>query len=80
MKENAQVMLELIYDFYFLYCFQIPAQFVESMLEVHQKYTELIQSVFQTDQQFVGALDKVCLFVEKIKNCLNDWYIEKLST
>ncbi|KAJ8313728.1 hypothetical protein KUTeg_008289 [Tegillarca granosa] len=38
----------------------IPAQFVESMLEVHQKYTELIQSVFQTDQQFVGALDKAC--------------------
>ncbi|XP_033762061.1 cullin-2-like isoform X2 [Pecten maximus] len=38
----------------------IPAQFVESMLEVHKHYTELIQQTFQTDQQFVGALDKAC--------------------
>ncbi|XP_041365909.1 cullin-2-like [Gigantopelta aegis] len=38
----------------------IPNQFVESMLEVHQKSTELIQSVFHGDQQFVGALDKAC--------------------
>lgn len=40
--------------------FQIPSQFVESMLEVHTKYTELICSVFNADQQFVGALDKAC--------------------
>ena len=39
--------------------FQIPSQFVENMLEVHQKYTELIETVFSSDQQFVGALDKV---------------------
>ncbi|KAL4222998.1 Cullin-2 [Mactra antiquata] len=38
----------------------VPAQFVESMLEVHSKYTELIKKVFGTDQQFVGALDKAC--------------------
>ncbi|XP_067649383.1 cullin-2-like [Haliotis asinina] len=38
----------------------VPGQFVESMLEVHSKYTELIQSVFHADQQFVGALDKAC--------------------
>nr|XP_022308592.1 cullin-2-like [Crassostrea virginica] len=38
----------------------VPGQFVESMLEVHQKYTELIQGVFHSDQQFVGALDKAC--------------------
>lgn len=37
----------------------IPGQFVESMLDVHQKYTGLIQKVFHMDQQFVGALDKV---------------------
>lgn len=38
----------------------VPGQFVESMLEVHQKYTEMIQGVFHSDQQFVGALDKAC--------------------
>lgn len=38
---------------------KVPGQFVESMLEVHQKYTEMIQGVFHSDQQFVGALDKV---------------------
>jgi len=39
--------------------FQIPAHFVESMLEVHVKYTALIQSVFNGDQKFIGALDRV---------------------
>ncbi|CAC5381571.1 CUL2 [Mytilus coruscus] len=38
----------------------IPGQFVESILEVHGKYTELIKVVFHADQQFVGALDKAC--------------------
>ncbi|XP_061185924.1 cullin-2-like [Saccostrea echinata] len=38
----------------------VPGQFVESMLEVHQKYTEMIQGVFHSDQLFVGALDKAC--------------------
>ncbi|KAL3832004.1 hypothetical protein ACJMK2_023688 [Sinanodonta woodiana] len=41
----------------------VPAQFVENMLEVHGKYTEMIKSVFQNDQQFVGALDKACAAV-----------------
>lgn len=38
----------------------VPAQFVENMLRVHQSYFELIQDVFNGDQQFVGALDKAC--------------------
>ncbi|XP_023933316.1 cullin-2 [Lingula anatina] len=38
----------------------VPAQFVESMLEVHTKYTELIQGVFHGDQQAVAALDRAC--------------------
>lgn len=38
----------------------VPSQFVENMLEVHSKYTELIKKVFRNDQQFVGALDKAC--------------------
>ena len=48
---------------YLISCYfymQVAAQFVESMLEVHGHFTEVIQGVFSSDQQFVGALDKVC--------------------
>lgn len=38
----------------------IPAQFVENLLQIHRSFYELIQDVFQSDQQFVGALDKAC--------------------
>ncbi|GFY78728.1 cullin-2 [Trichonephila inaurata madagascariensis] len=38
----------------------IPQAFVESLLEVHEKYSNLIKTVFSGDQQFVGALDKAC--------------------
>lgn len=39
---------------------QMHIQFVESMLGVHKKYKELIQEVFNSDQSFMGALDKAC--------------------
>jgi len=29
------------------------------MLELHGRYSELVQTVFSADQQFYGALDKV---------------------
>ncbi|XP_076654096.1 cullin 2 [Halictus rubicundus] len=38
----------------------IHTQFVESMLDVHKKYSELIKEVFQADLIFVAALDKAC--------------------
>lgn len=38
---------------------QISQQFVESLLAIHGKYSELVQSVFNNDQQFIAALDKV---------------------
>ncbi|XP_032669209.1 cullin-2 isoform X2 [Odontomachus brunneus] len=38
----------------------VYTQFVESILDVHSKYTELIKDVFKADQSFVGALDKAC--------------------
>lgn len=38
----------------------IPQAFVESLLEVHEKYSQLIKNVFSGDQQFIGALDKAC--------------------
>lgn len=38
----------------------ISQQFVESLLTIHGKYSELVQSVFNNDQQFIAALDKAC--------------------
>lgn len=38
----------------------VHTQFVESMLDVHTKYSELIKTVFKGDQVFVSALDKAC--------------------
>ncbi|KAJ8679584.1 hypothetical protein QAD02_015371 [Eretmocerus hayati] len=38
----------------------IHTQFVESMLDVHAKYSELIKDLFKGDQAFIGALDKAC--------------------
>ncbi|KAG7210335.1 hypothetical protein KM043_011873 [Ampulex compressa] len=38
----------------------VHTQFVESMLDVHSKYSDLIKDVFKSDQAFIGALDKAC--------------------
>ena len=38
----------------------VAQTFVENILEVHKKYSELIKDVFNNDQQFIGALDKAC--------------------
>lgn len=48
------------------YVLQIPQLFVESLLTVHTKYSSLIKDVFTGDQQFIGALDKVCNFLFSI--------------
>nr|CAI5850644.1 unnamed protein product [Callosobruchus analis] len=34
--------------------------FVENLLAVYKKYKKLIQDVFKSDQNFMGALDKAC--------------------
>jgi cullin 2 len=38
----------------------IHITFVENMLSVYKKYKLLIQEVFKSDQNFMGALDKAC--------------------
>ncbi|XP_072383725.1 cullin-2 [Diabrotica undecimpunctata] len=38
----------------------IHISFVENLLTVYKKYKELIQDVFKSDQNFMGALDKAC--------------------
>ncbi|XP_071038251.1 cullin-2 isoform X4 [Parasteatoda tepidariorum] len=45
----------------------VPQLFVESLLEVHEKYSNLIKNVFSADQQFIGALDKACSAVINYK-------------
>uniref|UniRef100_A0A1A9ZVV0 Cullin-2 n=1 Tax=Glossina pallidipes TaxID=7398 RepID=A0A1A9ZVV0_GLOPL len=41
----------------------IHIQFVEDMLKVHKKYTQLIAEVFESDPLFLSALDKACASV-----------------
>ncbi|KAK0166523.1 hypothetical protein PV328_004935 [Microctonus aethiopoides] len=38
----------------------VHIQFVESMLDVHTKYSDMIVEVFKRDQAFIAALDKAC--------------------
>lgn len=35
-------------------------QFVDALLEIHKKYTEIIETTFNNDQGFLGARDKAC--------------------
>lgn len=39
----------------------MPTQFVESVLEVHSKFVQLINTILNGDQRFMSALDKVTL-------------------
>lgn len=45
----------------------VHTQFVETSLDVHTKYSELIKDVFKSDQAFVGALDKACSAIVNYK-------------
>lgn len=42
-----------------IFLLQMPTQFVESVLEVHGKFVQLINTVLNGDQHFLSALDKV---------------------
>jgi len=39
---------------------QIPAQFVETVLEIHQRYHDLVHKLFREEKHFIAALDKAC--------------------
>ncbi|EDO49091.1 predicted protein [Nematostella vectensis] len=41
-------------------CFQGPFQYVDAMLDVHSKFTKLIDETFHADQAFHASLDKAC--------------------
>lgn len=47
-----------------------PAQYVDALLGVHKKYSELVQSAFKNEAGFVASLDKACReFVNRNKVC-----------
>lgn len=41
----------------------VHINFVENLLAVYKKYKQQIQEVFNSDQNFMGALDKACSYV-----------------
>lgn len=47
----------------------VHVQFVEGMLQVHEKYEELIADTFKSDPMFLSALDKACSSVINSKIC-----------
>ncbi|XP_055599572.1 cullin-2 [Uranotaenia lowii] len=49
----------------------VHVQFVEGMLQVHEKYEELISDTFKSDPLFLSALDKACSIVINSKICEN---------
>lgn len=55
----------------------MPTQFVESVLEVHSKFVQLINTVLNGDQHFMSALDKVT-FTE-VKKALEDKMRDRVS-
>lgn len=46
----------------------MPTQFVESVLEVHSKFVQLINTVLNGDQHFMSALDKVTYIKKALEN------------
>jgi cullin 1 len=47
-----------------------PKSYVDTLLEVHKKYNDLVQSAFSGEAGFVAALDKACgEFVNRNKVC-----------
>uniref|UniRef100_A0A4W3HMC9 Cullin 2 n=1 Tax=Callorhinchus milii TaxID=7868 RepID=A0A4W3HMC9_CALMI len=44
----------------------MPTQFVESVLEVHSKFLQLISTVLNGDQHFMSALDKLAKYCDNL--------------
>ena len=54
-------------------CSQEPKTYVQVLLDVHQKYRELVTESFAADPAFTTALDKACsTFINK--NCVTGIY------
>jgi len=51
----------------FSFVFQLMTQFVESMLDLYQRYRDHIRIIFKNNSRFLSALDKVCVWRKKAK-------------
>ena len=58
MHNYVQVQAKLVLPFE-----QIHQQFVEAMLQLHKKYSNMVRETFSNDQQFIAVLDKACAAV-----------------
>jgi len=43
-----------------IFVFQDPKLYITTFLEVHKKYSSLIENAFRNDPGFIAALDKAC--------------------
>lgn len=59
--QQRRIEFEIFFLLFFLslLLYQMPTLFVESVLEVHSKFVQLINTVLNGDQHFMNALDKV---------------------
>ncbi|CAF0943305.1 unnamed protein product [Rotaria sordida] len=51
----------------------LPTLFVETLLELHTKYLNIIRETFANDPDFISSLDKACTIIVNMKNgnCLS---------
>ena len=52
-------MTQDLYAVDWLFFFQDPKMYVQTILDVHRKYHALVMTAFSNDAGFVAALDKV---------------------
>ncbi|CAF3571796.1 unnamed protein product [Adineta steineri] len=46
----------------------LSTTFVDTLLEIHTKYTDIIRQTFANDSEFISALDKACANIINMKN------------
>ncbi|CAF3406902.1 unnamed protein product [Rotaria sp. Silwood1] len=46
----------------------LPTLFVETLLELHTKYINIIRKTFASDPDFISSLDKACAIIVNMKN------------
>uniref|UniRef100_A0A915JAA7 Cullin N-terminal domain-containing protein n=1 Tax=Romanomermis culicivorax TaxID=13658 RepID=A0A915JAA7_ROMCU len=60
---------------------QVPQQFIEGILSIHKRFSGMVHSVFQNDQDFVAALDRLAKYTDhllrKSSKGLSDTEIEE---
>lgn len=55
-------------EFCFVFDIQLPTIFVETLLDFHTKYLQIIRETFANNSEFISALDKACTIIVNMKN------------